>query len=365
MFVLLGEHSKKSTSMPSVFSCHDTTLLLSDKSTRIVPHISQLDVWDCGVACVAMICSYVYPKRYTAATAYAAARRTLLQMYSWLKSSDASNQECDESSDQGNVTGVNGLWTIHLALLLRRLLDDAARDHAPQYTLTTSSDGSLVARPGAEASAFSRKPRDTVDGDSEESMTPMDPMTLASPSSSTQPPPSAAVTTQVTFFTTCLGVNPNHRSESYYQESLHCEEEHVLKAFADAASQSVQLQKLQLTTLDMIEMLQEENGEEEVLFLCLVDATKLQCNCRHAAAPWGSALWNLLGYTTSYVGHYVVVTGYEKTSQQVLYRNPATPQGEGPGGRGSGWLCAESVATFDLARSSEGTDHDTILVRIC
>ena len=87
--------------MPSIYSFHDNTLDITSSSARIVPHIAQRDVWDCGLACVAMICGYICPKHFPREVAY---------------------QKIRDALETSNYKYLNGLWTIHLVMLLHKLL---------------------------------------------------------------------------------------------------------------------------------------------------------------------------------------------------------------------------------------------------
>lgn len=61
---------------------------------------------------------------------------------------------------------------------------------------------------------------------------------------------------------------------------------------------------------------------------------------------------NLIPVETEYSGHYVVLCGYNMRFGKILYRDPSkTDQ-----------ICAMPFKQLDMARSSFGTDYDTILM---
>lgn len=319
-----------------------------------------------------MLCGYTHPKFYSPSAAYGLVRETLSKMFPFVDSE----------------IGLNGLWTPHLVLLLRRLLDEptiSAASRRPTVPVYSSQHNGLV----IEDSLDQEEEEEGTDDDNpssgdraptvrteEEELAVVRP-TPRGPLLRNVETPSASI--QLSFFTTFAGVNPDHGDVAYYNEggSFNRDCERVEAAMAAIRNSSVtsnssgvggiQLQVSRLSTEDMVEMLQDEDGEQELVFICLVDATKLRCRCRmvEQRPTWVESAWSWMGYDTErpYLGHYVVLCGYDAVTNQVMYRNPAV--GESEEQPGSGWLCAESVASFEEARASKGTDFDTLMLRLC
>lgn len=329
--------------MPSVFSCHNEAILINSQNCKIVPHIAQRFHWDCGVASIAMMVAYLLPKHFPGTTAY----RTVVEVLSAMFP--------EYSREEMESRGLPGLWTIHLCLVLKKVLEG---------TGNVSTHPSLAGPQVCDGS--STLIRENSGGTCVELL----PLTGAKVATLNADPISISESMQVSFFTTCLGPNPSHKDLPYYAQHFTEEAQGVSEAFKQATEFGIQVQCTALGTRDIVELITEENGDIEILFVCLVDAAKLRCSCRsneNAPATWSEAAWSWVGYTPSrpYCGHYVTVVGYDKDTDMVLYRNPCNPEADGEGCEGTGWLCAEYVSTFEMARASPGTDYDTIMVRIC
>lgn len=53
-----------------------------------------------------------------------------------------------------------------------------------------------------------------------------------------------------------------------------------------------------------------------------------------------------------YLGHYIVLCGYNSRKDKIIYRNPSYRER----------LCAVSLKSLDIARKSYGTDEDVVLI---
>lgn len=362
-----------------MYSCHDSYVQLPAQVPNIsilrnVPHISQKSSWDCGVAAIAMLCAYTMPKYYDPASAYGA---TLTCLQNIIPTAAASRPPPSNTAVEVNAreeapvpppSVINGLWTVHLVLALHQLLEAPRQHILIPHSYSTTPSGQLV--------ELSREEQEEID---KQEATELDDKLAQQPHSpagnlaAIREEISSSSDIQISFFSTYIGVNPQHLGEAYYAETLASDAEHVASAFAELQTlqqrrQSrivVNVQKRLVSTRDLIEIMQEEeSGDAELIFLCLVDGSKLKCRC-HQSNSWIGAAWSLLGYAigmSGYQGHYVVLCGYDKATDQVLYRNPAVAAGDIAG---TGYLCAESVESFEAARSADGTDYDTVLLRVC
>jgi hypothetical protein len=373
--------------MPTMYSCHDPHVKLPPQDPAVsilrnVPHICQKSNWDCGVAAIAMLCAYTMPKFYDPTTAYRATLTCLGSIVPALcvpntNSGAPAIVQVDERGEESatlssdgtddSLPVLNGLWTVHLVLALRQLLETPLQHILVPHTFSTTPSGQLV--------ELSREEKEDIEGAGATELDDQQ-LLLGSPADdlvALREEISASPNVQISFFSTYIGVNPQHIGEAYYADTLASDTEHVASAFAELQELQqrhrsrivVNVQKRLVTTRDLIEIMQEEeSGDAELIFLCLVDGSKLHCRC-HQSTTWLGAAWSLLGYAVGlggYMGHYVVVCGYDKATDQVLYRNPGVAAGDIAG---TGYLCAESVDTFEAARSADGTDYDTVLLRLC
>eukprot|EP00252_Welwitschia_mirabilis_P010627 TRINITY_DN24009_c0_g1_i2.p1 TRINITY_DN24009_c0_g1~~TRINITY_DN24009_c0_g1_i2.p1 ORF type:complete len:288 (+),score=57.26 TRINITY_DN24009_c0_g1_i2:446-1309(+) len=149
----------------------------------------------------------------------------------------------------------------------------------------------------------------------------------------------------VAFFTVTIGANPNFVCESFYKEHMAEDGERVTKLFEKAPQAGILIQCRSLT------------GEELSMLMCsgnyiaiaLVDKYKL-------SQPWleDFCLADCCILSTEYTGHYVVICGYDKETNEFEIRDPAS--------------CRESerisLEQLDEARKAFGTDEDILLISL-
>ncbi|KAI9301008.1 hypothetical protein BJ944DRAFT_272117 [Cunninghamella echinulata] len=56
----------------------------------------------------------------------------------------------------------------------------------------------------------------------------------------------------------------------------------------------------------------------------------------------------------SYLGHFIVLIGYDPIQDMFIYRDPTINSN----------YCAIPAGIFDKARQSEGTDHDCLVIQL-
>ncbi|GFR50726.1 hypothetical protein Agub_g12983 [Astrephomene gubernaculifera] len=150
---------------------------------------------------------------------------------------------------------------------------------------------------------------------------------------------------RVAFHTITLGPNPAFANESFYMEHMEDDERRVSRLFREAAAAGIALQQRSVSG----EELQSWLLSGECLIILLVDKRKLD--------PWLAAaadmcLPALCGVELGYLGHYVLLVGYDSTTAEYVVRDPAAAVSE----------LRVSAAALDVARRSFGTDEDILVV---
>ncbi|PNF36938.1 Protein GUCD1 [Cryptotermes secundus] len=148
------------------------------------------------------------------------------------------------------------------------------------------------------------------------------------------------------YCTITLGIHPSHRGQSFYDKVLQKDEERVTRRFLNAAERGITVRKASLTCKDLVRHLSESGP-----IILLTNAALLCCDiCKENRLA--SELRGCLPWGTAYTGHYIVLCGYNLSSEKFLYHNPSFKNR----------VCMMSFAKLDEARCSYGTDEDAILV---
>ncbi|KAJ2133664.1 hypothetical protein IW136_004927 [Coemansia sp. RSA 678] len=159
-----------------------------------------------------------------------------------------------------------------------------------------------------------------------------------------------------TYYTTCVGVNPQHSQSMFYSSELDDDWRRVIALFSAArVEQSVRVVELELPLLDLKRFV----VHRQYVAILLVDTPVLTCTLcsRHrrsrSAAP-RMLSWLRRTNATPFIGHYVLVIAYVPALDMFVYRNPAVPEE----------FCLAPAATMDAARRRPGTDHDCIILKL-
>eukprot|EP01062_Namystynia_karyoxenos_P063939 TRINITY_DN56790_c0_g1_i1.p1 TRINITY_DN56790_c0_g1~~TRINITY_DN56790_c0_g1_i1.p1 ORF type:complete len:297 (+),score=45.69 TRINITY_DN56790_c0_g1_i1:123-1013(+) len=171
------------------------------------------------------------------------------------------------------------------------------------------------------------------------------------------PPPS--------YTTSVLGCRPDYASHAFYHQDYGDDKQRVTRLFAAAAGARLQVEKGRLTTSDLVAML----SSGQVVLIVLLDArvlpqlpgsaALLDLGDRLAAAASAFCcclprVTRLLSAVATYQGHYVLAKGFDHARQQVLYANPSARRA----------TSAVPLEVFERARGVYGTDDDVIVVRL-
>lgn len=217
------------------------------------------------------------------------------------------------------------------------------------------------------------------------------------------------------FYTGHVGVNWQHASRPFYRDSLISDMKQVHALFARARESSVRVVPLVsniLTQIVSIDNLKRFLVSDRYCIIALVNINDLRCAaCSRVRSGWlsifarppppltiesadSSAEWVRAGRKLSsgsmakgsspspshrsssclsplfscfarprryrqipepdFIGHYIVLIGYEPSTDTFLYRDPGTDQK----------LCGISTPHLEKARGSPGTDHDLIVIKM-
>ncbi|XP_042510281.1 guanylyl cyclase 1-like [Macadamia integrifolia] len=147
------------------------------------------------------------------------------------------------------------------------------------------------------------------------------------------------------FFTITLGANPNFSVETFYKEQLTNDLVRVDRLFQQALEAGISIQRRSIS------------GEEisflvlsgKYIVIALVDQYKLDQASLEDVRDSG-----FCGGDSGYIGHYIVVCGYDADRDEFEIRDPASS-------RKSTWI---SLQCLDEAHKSFGTDEDLILISL-
>ncbi|KAJ2666980.1 hypothetical protein IW148_000399 [Coemansia sp. RSA 1199] len=160
-----------------------------------------------------------------------------------------------------------------------------------------------------------------------------------------------------TYYTTCIGVNPQHSESMFYSSELDDDWRRVIALFSAArVEQTVRVVELELPLLDLKRFV----VHRQYVAILLVDTPVLTCTLcsghhrRSRSAAPRMLSWLRRTSTTPFVGHYVLVIAYVPALDMFVYRNPALPEE----------FCLAPAATVDAARRRPGTDHDCIILKL-
>ncbi|KAI8368193.1 Guanylyl cyclase [Radiomyces spectabilis] len=159
-----------------------------------------------------------------------------------------------------------------------------------------------------------------------------------------------------TYYTSYLGSRKEYQDAKFYQDDFDEDEKRVNKLFAIAKSCSVHVVRMVLPLDDFKRFLHCRR----FVIVALINARLLDCQlCRTRQGCLASMCGHLdlvlerfKGY--DYLGHFIVLIGYDPTTDVFIYRDPAKPDE----------FCTASAELIDRARQSEGTDHDCIVVKL-
>ncbi|KAI9295248.1 hypothetical protein K502DRAFT_365176 [Neoconidiobolus thromboides FSU 785] len=166
-----------------------------------------------------------------------------------------------------------------------------------------------------------------------------------------------------TYYTTFLGANPDHlNDEPFYKNTSATELARVNQMFNLANRYNISI----LRMLFPIEDYKRFLVHRKFAIIALVNAELLKCSHCEQQKDTGRWGWvqemfcftpckmNIKLRRREYVGHFIVLIGYEPETDSFIYRDPAA----------SAHFCMISAEDFDLSRQSNGTDNDCIVIKL-
>ena len=295
--------------------CHNV------RRCRPPPHIQQRHEWDCGIACIAMLYSAVL--RSSSTESPTELRDDPHSIY------DIVMEEWTRQCPTDGCAPCESVWTIDLFFLIHRLVE--------------------------------------------------------------QLPHPRNLSVQLQYCTKQIEISSTYASMPFYQSNLKEDTKRVVQLFHTAQSSGWDIRECHLDVSDIVSQL----VRGDTLFVALVNVFQLQCTCQHGeerksagegdevrpsssesdegrggaptsccasirkcAGIFGGVVAAAASSLPSlYVGHYILLCGYDAVRQRVRYRNPCSSVA-------SGSFCWEGLANFDSARRAIGTDEDLIVMRL-
>ncbi|KAJ2000899.1 hypothetical protein GGI04_003963 [Coemansia thaxteri] len=196
-----------------------------------------------------------------------------------------------------------------------------------------------------------------------------------------------------TYYTKCLGINPEHTQHDFYRQDLDDDEARVQRLFARARRDAViQIVEIVIPLIDLKRFL----VHRQYVAILLVDSAMIKCiACEkfrraataHASHHHGrSRSMNLFSFAGSrppptttgasaaaapaggmftwfsrrrqikdgYLGHYILLIAYIPSLDVFLYRDPGIPEE----------YCLATACTINTARNRPGTDADCIILKL-
>ncbi|KAJ1911338.1 hypothetical protein GGI09_007656 [Coemansia sp. S100] len=174
-----------------------------------------------------------------------------------------------------------------------------------------------------------------------------------------------------TYYTKCLGVNPEHTKHDFY-EGLDDDEARVMRLFACARRDpALHIVQMVIPLIDLQRFL----VHRQYVAILLVDNTVLKCIAcersqatRHHArsksaffakqstggGSGGLFAWFSRRHVDGYLGHYILLLAYIPSLDMFLYRDPGISEE----------FCLATATTINAARNRPGTDADCIILKL-
>ncbi|KAI8812718.1 Guanylyl cyclase [Cladochytrium replicatum] len=162
-----------------------------------------------------------------------------------------------------------------------------------------------------------------------------------------------------TYYTSYIGVNWDNIKSPFYNGdgTLQVDQPRIHSLFAAAKDAGVRVVQMILKLDDLRRFLRSER----FVAIVLVDLNYIRCavcakrnrrgmHRRHHTRPTSKGG----DKDEEFVGHYVLLVGYDPEEDIFLYRDPGT----------TAELCAMSADEMERARCASGTDHDCIVIRV-
>lgn len=147
------------------------------------------------------------------------------------------------------------------------------------------------------------------------------------------------------FFTVTIGANPQYSAETFYREQLQEDIDRVDELFGKALDAGISIQRRSISAYDIAFLILSGH----CIAIALVDKSKLN-------SSWMNDVHDMQQFDedSDYMGHYVVICGYDADACEFEIRDPASSRKRE----------MVPMKSLDEARKSFGTDEDILLVSL-
>jgi hypothetical protein len=151
------------------------------------------------------------------------------------------------------------------------------------------------------------------------------------------------------FLTTTIGVNPDYKNEAFYRSTLDADALRVKDLFERAAASGIEIERRSLSDGELCDLTRPPHDS---LVMALVDRRYLYRPPPNSVSGFIEGCFSSLGIQGGYVGHYVLLTGFDASRDGYYIKDPAKPSEE---------LFVHSEH-LHAARRAHGTDEDLIII---
>ena len=151
------------------------------------------------------------------------------------------------------------------------------------------------------------------------------------------------------FLTTTIGVNPDYKNEAFYRSTLDTDALRVKDLFERAAASGIEIERRSLSDGELCDLTRPPHDS---LVMALVDRRYLYRPPPNSVSGFIEGCFSSLGIQGGYVGHYVLLTGFDASRDGYYIKDPAKPSEE---------LFVHSEH-LHAARRAHGTDEDLIII---
>ncbi|XP_055535335.1 protein GUCD1 isoform X2 [Wyeomyia smithii] len=147
------------------------------------------------------------------------------------------------------------------------------------------------------------------------------------------------------YLTTTFGANPTHIGKKYYK-CFDKDQTRVNQKFQNAESDGI---PIEIRSVDYEYLIMHLANHGNIILL--TNASLLYCDlCK--ANKLTMDLRSCFGLKSAYMGHYIILCGYDQRIRKFIYRNPAFKNK----------VCFMSFEAIESARKASGTDEDIVLI---
>lgn len=148
------------------------------------------------------------------------------------------------------------------------------------------------------------------------------------------------------YLTKTIGIDSNYQNHDFYTKTLKKDAQRVHLKFEKAESAGIKIRNRIVDSEFLINHLQLCGP-----IILLVNHALLSCDLCKLNKLSGE-LKSCFGLQQKFIGHYIVLCGFNKNNGRFIFRNPSNGDK----------ICMISFEKLDSARTDYGTDEDIILI---